>query len=791
MMRFVLMLLLFPLSLGAQEIMLNGRVFSELQKPINSATITFKDIQTKQPLTSAVSNNDGTFKATFKAHDSLILEVSHLSFENYTEVLSPNSIDSLLIQLYAKGNQLEEVSVIGKKPLITRKIDRLVFNVENSNITSLNSWEILKKTPLVSVHGSTISVRGNSNVKILINEKPVMLSGEELKALLESNNGTDIESIEVITNPPAKYEASGSSVINIKMKKTNLYGYKGVLTARHTQSDFAKELIGISNFFRSEKWNIKATYNFISGTYARYGTDFIFYPKDETEWKTELNRVDHAKKQNSYSIGADYSIDSTLTLSVGLDGYYDPKTYGYYNVPTSISNNSGTAISRYQTLNDHIRTNKNNNFYTQLSKVWSENKKLDWTNYASFSNSTHWQDIQTRLNFLNEPKDTSHFSTDNINKIQMYASQLDLSNSWKGVGLEYGAKYSFVKTQSDLQFQEMGNGTMQHIPEKSNLFNYKEHNISAYASGSYSYKRWQWKVGLRAEQTLLNGAVEPSLDINKQNYLEFFPTFYMQYNLEKAGQIGFSYGKRISRPSYTWLNPAKSFYNLFSYFQGDPRLRATLGHNLSLNYTIKNWNIDLFYQYEKWPNMEISFQNNETNELVYKYTNIRKRELGGLSINKNFLLYKSWQLQTDLTGYFHENQFIGMDQQLYFNNVFFFNSRINTSLVIDPKSKWNLEIGYNFYSPSIQGPFTISSFSSTYLTTSRKFFKERLELGLSFMDIFKDEGTTIRTRYADQNNYFLDYADARRIVGTLKYSFGNQTLKNGKSVKQAEERGRF
>jgi len=790
-MKFICLLLLLPFAIAGQEIKVTGRVLSEQQQSIDAATIILRDYQTKQMLVTTLSNAHGVFSATTKVQDSLILEVSHLGYAHYSTIFSPNCVDSLVVKLTMIGSKLKEISVIGKQPLVTRKIDRLIYHVEGSTIASLNSWEILKKTPLVSVQGSTVSVRGNSNIKVLINERPVMLSGEDLRALLESNNGSDIQSIEVITNPPAKYEASGSAIINIKLKKNQLYGYKGIVTARHTQSDYAKELIGISNFFRSNKWNFKAIYSFISGTYARYGTDYIQYPHQQALWKTELNRIDHAKKQSSYSFGADYAIDTTLTLSIGIDGYHDPKTYGFYDAPTFITNKNGDNISSYHTFNDHIKANSNSNLYLQLSKNWSEDKKLDWTSYASFSNGTHWQDIQTYLHFINVPKDTSHFSTDNQHMTSMYASQLDLAKKWMDISWDYGAKYSYVKTQSDLQFQQIINGATQTSIDKSSLFDYQEHNIAVYISGDYTYKQWQWKAGLRMEQTLLNGSIQPINEINKQNYLSFFPTFYLQYDIKEAGQLWFSYGKRIQRPSYSWLNPAKSYYNLFSYFQGDPNLRATIGHNLNMNYTVKNWNFDFFYQYEQWPNMEISFQNNETNELIYKYTNIRKRELGGFSINKNFELYNSWNLQTDLMGYYHENQFIGIDQQNYRNHVFSFNGRINTNLVIHSKSKWNLQMGFKFFSPTIQGPFQISSFSSTYLTSSRKFFKERFELSLSFLDIFKTEGTKITTRYADQNNYFLDYTDARSVVGTIKYSFGNQSVKNGKSVKQADEIERF
>ena len=506
-MRLLFLFLLLPFTLPGQDFKLAGRIISELQHPIEGATISLKDFNTKQIMVTTVSNSQGVFSTAVKMSDSLLLEVSHLGYASYSEVLSEKITDSLVIELHAKGSQLKEVAVTRKLPLVVRKVDRLVFHVENSSISSLNSWEVLKKAPLVNVLGNSISVRGNSNIQVLLNDKPIQLSGEELKALLESNNGSDIHSIEVITNPPAKYEASGAAVINIKMKVNQLYGYKGELTGRYTQSDYAKKLVGIINFLRFDNWNIRGSYNFISGTYARYGMDVIQYSKDQTEWKTVLSRVDHKKKQSSYSFGADYHVDTTLTLSFGFDGYYDPETYGYYVLPTIISSKANQSLSEYQTYNDHIRTTNNITLYLQLSKVWSEGKKLDWTNYVSYSKSTHWQDILTHLSFADLPKDTAHFATSNSNDIAMYASQLDFLSKWKGAQWEYGAKYSFVNMQSDLQFQEAVRGMMQDMPGKSNVFDYQEHNIAAYISSSFSYKQWQWKAGLRAEQTLLEGAL--------------------------------------------------------------------------------------------------------------------------------------------------------------------------------------------------------------------------------------------------------------------------------------------
>ncbi|MGH2623135.1 MAG: TonB-dependent receptor, partial [Sphingobacterium sp.] len=300
-MKLIFLIILFPLTVVGQEITLIGLIQSEQHQPIHAATISLLDYESNHLVGTALSNEHGRFSATINAQDSLVVEITHLGFEKYSSVFVLNSADSLIINLQAKIGSLEEVSVIAKPPIITRKVDRLIFQVEESLISSLNSWEILKKTPLVSAQGPTLSVRGNPNIKVLINDKPIMLTGEDLKVLLEGNNGSDIKRIEVITNPPAKYDASNAAIINIIMKNNELFGYKGVLTGRYTQSNYAKELIGISNFYRSDKWNFKLNYNFISGTYARYGTDYIFYPEDQTQWKTTLNRIDHAKRQSSYS----------------------------------------------------------------------------------------------------------------------------------------------------------------------------------------------------------------------------------------------------------------------------------------------------------------------------------------------------------------------------------------------------------------------------------------------------------------------------------------------------------
>jgi len=788
--------LLLCLSLFLSESVLSQTISITIKNQdghgIPNASISLINLGSKTTLQQGKSDSLGKFQFPISKIDSIEIQVSHLLYQSYGEKLAVKDIKSeLSIELKPLTQEIEEVKVTGKRPQVYRKIDRLVFDVANSNISSLNGWDILKRTPLVNIQGSSLSIRGSQSIVVLINEKRQLMSMDELKNLLESTTGTEIQSIEVITNPPAKYEASGTAVINIKMKQVTDLGYKGSLYTKYEQSNYAKQLFGINQNYKNEKFNIRTGYYFGRGTYARYGTDVVNYPKDQTRWESTLTRIDQNKNQQTYNVNAEYNPDSTLTLNLGFDGSYQPKSNGIYIVPTLIYNNQGIQESHYLTNNDHNRYSKRNNIYFQLTKKRSDNFKLDWTNYYSSSIRKQFQDINTSLNFKDQPSQTSQFITNDGYQTILASSQLDLMTKIKSIEFEFGGKYSYVKSENWMDFKDDSSGELEIRPEKSSNFDYQEQNTALYLSSSYNLKKWQFKAGLRAEYTDLEGKVSIPQEINKSDYLTLFPTFYLQYQTDNNAQYSFSYGKRINRPSYSWLNPAKSYYNQFSYFQGDPNLRATISHNLNLGFNHKNWIVDLFYNYEKWPNMEISYQNNETNELIYHYTNIEHGQAAGISLNKSLELTSFWSLYMDLTGLYQDNYFIGVDQKVYKNDIYSLNSLARTTFTLNKPSDWNLELSHQYFSPSIQGTFNISHFSSTDLIMNRKFLNKKLELSLYFLDIFKTQGTKISTKYADQDNYFLDYQDSRKLVFTLRFNFGNQRIKNGKNIQSTDEQKRI
>ncbi|MFZ4861135.1 outer membrane beta-barrel protein [Sphingobacterium sp. Mn56C] len=790
-MRLILVFLIIPFVIQAQQLKLKGTVSDAAETPISQATIIISDTL-NHPVTQTYSLEDGRFEINLPAASNYILSVQHLNYQRYERYLSTESLTQPVhIQLAAHSNSLDEVSVSATKPQIVRKVDRIEFRVEHSNISALNSWEILKRTPSVNIIGSTISVQGNSQIIFMINDKRVLMNVEDLKTLLESTPGSELQSIEVITTAPAKYEAQGSILINIKMRQNQQSGYRGTVIGLYEQSNYGKQLLAFTNYYKTKKVNLRATYTRARGTYARYGEDMVFYQNDQTTWKSDLVRVDRNNNQNSYVVSADITPDSLWTVSMGINGSFYPRSTGLYQVPTEIFNAANEIESRYFTSNDHADSHANHNVYLQVSKVLHKKSSIDWINYFTTNRRKKFQDVQTVLDFKGQMPRLVYFIADNSSNTKLFSTQLDYTLKGASQLLEAGAKYSFIRSGSALLFSDNEEGDLYFRPEKSSDFTYNEHNIAAYVSASYDWKNWSFKGGLRGEYTQQDGIVSLPLLRNSTRYFVWFPTFYAQYKGAKNAQWSMAYGKRINRPAYAWLNPAKSYFNLFSYFQGDPQLRATISHKVTLGYNRNNWNIEAFYSYDKWPNMEISYQDNTRKQVIYQYTNIDEDQSSGLEVSKMLQLKPYWTINLSATGLYQQNYFMGVDSKRYKNDAFQFYSSGSSSFILSHKTNWNLELGHRYYTPSIQGPFRISSFSSTYLTMNRKFFNKKLDGSLSLMDIFKQETSTVVSRYADQHNAFWDYQDSRKINITVRYHFGNQKLKGTKAVTTTDEQNRI
>ena len=780
---YISILLLFPVFIWSQNI--KGHIENEDQEPISESSIEINESKS-----IFYSDKEGNFSLEGISKFPVSIVVKKRDYQDYEITLEENEFLNIILKKDTVKS-IESVTIKANKPLLKRKIDRLEFNIDKTPLQNLNAWDILKSTPNILVKNEELSVRGNTQIIVTINDKKTLMTQEQLKQLLENTDGNNVSSVEVITNPPAKYEAQGGAVINIKMKQNILSGYKGRISTRYTQATYAKGLIGTSQSYNTDKWQLTGNYNFVTGDYVRKNFDVVIFDKDKTRWESDMVRKTHAHEQHVYNFSGQYTLDSLSTVQFGFDGYNAPNNNGHYNVPTNIYNTENNQLqSNYLTSNKKRQYNNSFNSYLVFDKKFGNNN-LTWTNNSSTKRFRENQDVATLLNFDGQPASNNRFANNSIQDISLLATQLDHRFSNDKFTLESGLKYSFVNNKNDLDFFDGTSGTL--IPDlsKSNLFNYKENIFAAYISSEYKWNKWEMKAGLRSETTLIKTNSDNPVVENKTTRTGLFPTFYLMYNLKEDQQLGFSYGKRIDRPNYDFLNPSKSYYNLYSYFQGDAYLKSTIIHNLSLTYTVKDWNFEAYYSYIKDPSMEISVQNPQTFETVYNYTNIDHGQNLGANFSKSISIKSFWKLNLFAMGEYQENYFMGTDKILYKNDVFFYNANVSTQITLDKAKTWDLNVSYVYNSKTIQGSFDISSSQRTNVIINKKMFDKKLEAGLVFNDIFRTDKNTISTRYADQNQYFKDYRDTQYFMINLKYNFGNQKVKDAKAGRKTDEQNRL
>ncbi|WP_027382440.1 outer membrane beta-barrel family protein [Epilithonimonas caeni] len=780
---YLIMILLIPTVIWSQNI--KGHIENENQEPISESSIEINENKT-----IFYSDKEGNFSLEGISKFPVSITIKKSDYQDYEITLEENEFLNIILKKDTVKS-IAGVTIKANKPLLKRKIDRLEFNIDKTPLQNLNAWDILKNTPNILVKNEELSVRGNSQIIVTINDKKTLMTQEQLKQLLENTDGNNVSSVEVITNPPAKYEAQGGAVINIKMKQNVLSGYKGRISTRYTQATYAKGMVGTSQSYNTDKWQLTGNYNFVSGDYVRKNFDVVIFDKDKTRWESDMVRKTHAHEQHIYNFSGQYTVDSLSTIQFGFDGYNAPNNNGLYNVPTNIYNTENNQLqSNYLTSNKKKQYDNSFNSYLVYDKKFGNNN-LTWTNNSSTKRFKENQDVATLLNFEGQPTSNNRFANNSVQDISLYATQLDHRFSNDKFTLESGLKYSFVNNKNNLDFFDGTSGTL--IPDltKSNLFNYKENIFAGYISSEYKWEKWEIKAGLRSETTLIRTNSDNPIVENKTTRTGLFPTFYLMYNLKEDQQLGFSYGKRIDRPNYDFLNPSKSYYNLYSYFQGDAYLRSTIIHNLSLTYTVKDWNFETYYSYIKDPSMEISIQNPQTFETVYNYTNIDHGQNLGVNFSKNFSIKPFWKLNLFAMGEYQENYFMGTDKILYKNDVFFYNANISTQITLDKAKTWDLNVSYVYNSKTIQGSFDISSSQRTNVIINKKMFDKKLEAGLVFNDIFRTDKNTISTRYADQNQYFKDYRDTQYFMINLKYNFGNQKVKDAKAGRKTDEQNRL
>lgn len=541
-----LLLLTCAVNLFAQQVKISAKVTGALAdeqgKPMDYATVTLLKAADSSAVKGTLSNEAGDYTFDHINAGTYIIKATVVGYEKAAS--APFTINEgtplftvPTLKMLRSNHTLNTVTITSTKPLIERKVDRTVMNVENSVLAAGNSaMEILERAPGVSIDkDDNISLKGKQGVTVMINDKLTYLSAAQLATLLRSTDGTTIQSIEIITNPSAKYDAAGNSgIINIKLKKNKQVGTNGSVTLGVAKGKYGRDNETLSLNHKDGNLNIFGQF---SHSDNKHFQDIALkrIVTDTTGKATYFNQytgMPQTSHDNSYRVGADYDLSKKNTIGFVINGYFnsesndnDNKTYIGPNF-TQIDSSLHTATAIRQTYNS-FAVNVNDSY-----KIDTAGQELSTDiDYSKFKNNSTAQYVTDFFLANGSPQHPEGFLGNlSPSTIDIRTAKLDYAKPLsKSLKFESGLKFSDVKTDNDLTQKLAAADQYQSV----NHFIYNEKIDAAYVNFNKDFKGTSVQAGLRAEYTSSTATGDSSNVIQRiaRNYLDLFPEFIYQPHL--------------------------------------------------------------------------------------------------------------------------------------------------------------------------------------------------------------------------------------------------------------------
>ncbi|WP_286761745.1 outer membrane beta-barrel family protein [Salegentibacter sp. UBA1130] len=792
----VTLLFLFTNSLIAQHT-IQGKLVTETNEPIAFANVILLNAEDSTSVyKGTISEDNGEFLFEEIASNDYLLKVSFVGYEEYLQQISVNSDKKIRkITLKEGASNLEEVTINARKPKITRSIDRITFDVENSTLSSGSSWDILRQTPGVIMAQGQLQVR-NSSVTVYINDRKVQLTADELQTLLQSYSAENIKSIEVITNPPARYEAEGGAILNINTTSAISPGYKGSLEGAYTQGIVPKYQFGTSHYWKGDKLNVFANYTFSPRKEIKRDDSYInFSPNEEfgQRWESDFERVTRSQAHNANVI-LDYDFDEKNKLSFSSNLFFSPDKTFDNSVRTDITTQGNTAFSNFMT-DSEVGTDEHN-----IGLDLTYTHKLE--NGGSFSAAAHYtrfnqeRDQKVATNYFDsagENVQNINFNTSSGQNIEIFTGQLDFNSSLGEMSFDAGAKVSNINSNSGINFSN-AESLDDLYDNLSDDFYYDETVSAVYINTSRDWEKWSAQVGLRGEYTDLLGVSLSTNQRNRQEYFELFPTAYLQYRASDNHSFTLDYSRRIERPRYESLNPFRYFLNENDFNAGNPNLRAAISNNINLNYTLLGqYFFDVYYRDNGRSPASLAFQDNQNLTIRRLQANLLESKSYGLDILHGRSITGWWYAQLYASLFHEENTFLAVES----NNAEVTNEidavfgQLYNSFTLSKDGTFSGNLSFTYVSDYITGSYNFDPFSTLSLGVRKTLWNNRAELSLNINDIFNNTNTRLTSQYLNQDNSYFAQEEMRYVRVGFKYNFGNFRLEDNQRSIDAVERDRL
>lgn len=786
--KLLLLLIASAYFTNAQQI--SGFVKDINGNPLSNTTISLLKTTDSSVVKLAITKENGSYVFTSVKEGSYRISASHVGFQTmYSAPIAASGSDVTIpeFNLNKLPESLSNVTVVARKPIVEVKADKTILNVEGTiNAVGSNALELLRKSPGVLLDkDEDISLAGKNGVQVYIDGRVTPLSGTDLATYLKTLQSSQIEAIELITNPSAKYDAAGNAgIINIRLKKNKAFGTNGSVNAGWNIGTYAKYNAGASLNYRNKNINIFSNYSFNHGptqqniNIHRTVLDSLF---------DQHGSIRMVANSHNFKVGTDYFIDKKSTLGFIVNGTFtDPSMTNYSH--TLISNTTTGTVNRIL-IADNSNEMKRHNTNVNLNYSYNDPKGSSLSINADHG-SYNLNNDQFQPNYYYDPSGQIKLSSTiyhmlspaeiNINSIKADYEQ----NFMKGK-LGYGIKSALVKTDNNFQRFNVVNSEEELDKDRSNHFIYKENINAGYVNYNRKYKTFMIQAGLRVENTVSKGESNglkfdgsnyvPDQSTFKRVYMDFFPSAAITFNKDPMKQWSLTYSRRIDRPAYQDLNPFEFKLDEYTFQKGNINLRPQYTNSFGITHTYKyKLNITLNYSHVKDMFTQLIDTAEKSKAFISK-RNLAEQDITSLTISYPFQ-YKSYSLFANLSSnYSKYHADFGNGRKVDLDAIGF-NIFAQNSLKF--AKTWTAELSGFYNAPTIyQGSFKGKSLYSIDAGLQKQVMKGRATIKASVSDVFHTMRFRATSDFAGQTTKFVANWESRQFKLNFNLRLGNNGVK--------------
>jgi iron complex outermembrane receptor protein len=779
---------------------IKGMLSDAQSKPVDYASVSLLNAKDSTTVMGTLSTEAGEYSFDNIKNGTYIVKATEVGYQNassqpFTVSDSSKTILVNVLKMKTSNRNLNTVVITATKPTIEHLADKTVINVAGSVLATGNTaMDILERAPGVSVDkDDNISLKGKQGVTVMINDKLTYLSASQLATLLRSTDGGTIQSIELITNPSAKYDAAGNSgIINIKLKKNKMSGTNGTVSVTGGLGTYVKSSEEFS--INHKEGNLNVFGNFSRGDIPgariidinRVVTDSTGKP---TYFKqsTFMPQINH---YNNYSFGADYDSSPKNTLGFAVNGYFNQDDQGNTNNTKISSTPTGAPDSTQKTLSQINQSYKN---YTidlnDTYKIDTLGQELSFdADYSKFNNNSNANYNTFFSNPLNPTEIPLYLRQITPSTINIRVAKVDYTkNVTKSLKLEIGGKYSDVKTDNDLNATKKVNGAYVNDTTLTNRFIYDEKISAGYVNFTKTYKNTSVEVGLRGEYTQSKGDLVTQDSVDQRKYFDLFPSAFLHHTFNDKNEVNLSYSRRIDRPDYSDLNPFLYYLDQYTYSQGNPFLKPQYTNNFELNYTYnKSYNLSLSYSHTYDAIQQIILTKDATKASYQTNLNISSQNSYNASISIPVTVTKWWSIQFDATAFYLKFKSDTLSGGMLDRGKLAYVAKANQTFTF---AGFKAELFANYQSPLTYGLYDIYARYNVDAGISHSFDNKKLNIKFSVSDIFNTQRNNLDINYQSDDLQIRQKQESRIARLSLTYNFGNSSIKKREHQNAMGEEG--